>query len=84
MDYQALLETLTPELYQRFLSALETGRWPDGRPVTPQQREHCMGAVIAWGERNLPVEERVGFIDRAHKDGEACDDDKPRTLNWKN
>ena len=83
MDYQALVESLTPEMYRRFLGALETGRWPDGSSVTPEQREHTMRAVIAWGEMNLPEEERVGYIDRGHKDGEHCDDDSPQPLNWK-
>jgi len=84
MDYQSLLETLTPELYQRFLRALETGRWPDGTEVSAQQRENCMRAVIAWGEVNLPQDQRIGFIDRGHKEGDHCDDDAVAPLNWKN
>lgn len=84
MDYSSLIETLTPEMYRRFLEALETGRWPDGSELNSQQRESCMQAVIAWGEANLPEQERVGYIDRRHKAGDNCDDDSPQTLNWKN
>jgi uncharacterized protein YeaC (DUF1315 family) len=68
------------DLYDRLLQALETGRWPDGRSVTAEQREHAMQAVIAWGEQHLPPEERVGFIDKGHKAGDECDD--PQPLNW--
>jgi hypothetical protein len=40
-----------------------------------------MQAVIAWGEMHLPVEQRVGFIDKGAKAGEACDE--PTPLAWK-
>ena len=83
MDYQTLVDTLTPEMYRRFLHALETGRWPDGSPLTAEQREHTMQAVITWGEANLPEHERVGYIDRGHKAGELCEDDSPQALTWK-
>jgi hypothetical protein len=34
-----------------------------------------MQAVIAYGELNLPPEERIGYIDKGHKAGEECDDE---------
>ena len=68
-EYEKLVGSLTPDVYQRLKRAVETGRWPDGREVTAVQREHCLNAIIAWGERNLPPEERVGFIDRGRKGG---------------
>jgi uncharacterized protein YeaC (DUF1315 family) len=83
MDYQTLIDSMTPELYRRLLGALELGRWPDGRALTPEQREHTMAAVIAWGEAHLPPAQRVGYIDRGHKDGELCDDSAEQPLNWK-
>ena len=83
MDYQTLVDSMTPELYRRMVRALELGRWPDGRALTAGQREHTMAAVIAWGEAHLPPEQRVGYIDRGHKDGERCDDDAEQPLNWK-
>ena len=48
-SYQDAVAQLTPELYRRFLTALETGRWPDDRVVEPHQREQMMLAVIAYG-----------------------------------
>lgn len=68
-EYSRLVGSLTPDVYQRLKRAVETGKWPDGRAVSAQQREHCLNAIIAWGERNLPPEERVGFIDRGRKGG---------------
>ena len=50
--------------------------------MTPEQREHTMRAVIAWGESHLGPEERVGYIDRGHKAGDVCDDPEETPLNW--
>ena len=81
MEYQQLVDQLTPELVERFRTALELGRWPDGRPVTDEQKAHCMQAVIAYEARHRPEEERVGYIDHGRKAGQHCDDE-PQPLNW--
>lgn len=83
MNYQSMIETMTPEIYRNLRRAVELGKWPDGRVVTPEQRESALQAVIAWGERHLPPEQRVGFIDKGHKAGESCDDPVETPLNWK-
>jgi hypothetical protein len=38
-----------------------------------------MQAVIAYGELNLPREERIGYIDKGHKAGDVCDEEP---LKW--
>ena len=83
MQYEDLINSLTPEVYERLKRAVEVGKWPDGRPLTREQRETTMRAMIAWGEKNLPPEQRVGFIDRGSKaEGEVCDDPLEQPLNW--
>jgi uncharacterized protein len=83
MDYLNTIKTMTPQIYQNLRRAVELGKWPDGSPVTPEQREHAMQAIIAWGQQHLPEDQRVGFIDKGHKDGESCDDPQETPLNWK-
>ena len=83
MDYRQTIEDMSADVYERLKLAVETGKWPDGRPVSPEQRENALQAVIAWGEVHLQPQERVGYIDRGHKDGEVCDDPDVSTLNWK-
>ena len=82
MNYQETIDSLSPEMYQRLRQALETGKWPDGRPLTAQQKEDTMQAIIAWGEKHLSPEERIGYIDRGHKADEICDDPEETPLNW--
>ena len=83
MQYQKLVSSLTPEIVDNFKRAVELGRWPDGRNLTPGQREHCMQAIIAYGELALSVEDRVGYIDTGDKMGDTCDSDAPEALQWK-
>jgi uncharacterized protein YeaC (DUF1315 family) len=74
MDYEQLLDSLSPDIVERLRRGVETGRWPDGKRLTPEQREHSLAAVIAWDQRHRCEEERIGFIDggarvRARRDG---------------
>ena len=53
---------MTLEVWHNMRRAVETGRWPDGRTVSGEQRELCLQAVIAWEMRNLPEQERTGYL----------------------
>lgn len=72
---EKMLAALTPEIVTAFRLAIEIGKWPDGRRLSPEQRATCMQAVIAWEHKHLPEEQRTGYIDKGDKDGEVCDDD---------
>lgn len=62
MDFQQLIESITPEIYNNLKTAVEVGKWPDGSRLTPEQREHSIQAVIAYDARHKAEEERVGYI----------------------
>ncbi|MCL4165147.1 UNVERIFIED_CONTAM: hypothetical protein GTU68_015184, partial [Idotea baltica] len=47
-----MIESMSPEVYQSLRQAVEIGKWPDGRPVSREQRENAMQAIIAWGQRH--------------------------------
>jgi hypothetical protein len=83
MDYTQMIETMTPEIYQSLKRSVELGTWPDGKRLTPEQRENAMQAIIAWGERHLAATERVGYIDKGHKAGDTCDTPLETPLSWK-
>jgi uncharacterized protein YeaC (DUF1315 family) len=77
-----MIDSLTPDVVDRLRRGVETGRWPDGRALTPEQREHSLNALIAWGERKLPPEERVGYIDRGAKAAAFAARRAPQPLRW--
>ena len=83
MDYVQLIATMSPEIYQSLIRSVELGKWPDGRTVTAQQRENAMQAIIAWGEKHLPEQDRVGYIEKKEKAGDSCDVPLEMPLNWK-
>ena len=83
MDYLKLVETMTPDIYHRLKRAVETGKWPDGKALTAQQRGETLQAVIAWGKLHLPPSEQVGFIDRGAKAGRRCDTPAQAALKWR-
>ena len=82
MNYQEYVDSLTPDMIDRLRRGVETGRWPDGRALTPEQREHSLQAIIAWEETHLPEEQRVGYIDRGSKSAEASNAPAESTLRW--
>ncbi|WP_144823014.1 YeaC family protein [Marinobacter piscensis] len=74
MTYEELIERLDPNVYQSLRQSVQLGKWPDGRKLTPQQREISLEAVIYYENlHNIPEEERVGYLDRGSKAGTACD-----------
>lgn len=79
MDYSDAIDRLDPALVEGLRRAVETGRWPDGRALTPQQRRDSLQAVIAWEARHLPQAQRVGFIERRKGGGER---QGPAPLRW--
>ena len=51
-ELEAMLAAMAPEVYERLASAVETGKWPDGVALTPEQRENCLQLVMLWQERH--------------------------------
>jgi uncharacterized protein YeaC (DUF1315 family) len=51
MQLHQLIEQLTPELYQRVRESVETGKWLDGEPLTTEQRDICLQAVMVYQSR---------------------------------
>ncbi|TKI08168.1 YeaC family protein [Martelella alba] len=52
MEIDALLAQLTPEIYQRLVTAVELGKWPDGVPLTEEQKANCLQMVMLWQARH--------------------------------
>lgn len=59
MDILQVVENLTEDMYQRFKSAAETGRWPEGTEVDQAQRDMAMQIVMAYQSRVLKSKEML-------------------------
>lgn len=69
--YDDVLASLTPDMIEKFKTALEMGKWPDGRVLSKEQKETTLQAVMVWEANNLPENERTGYIER-----NACQSNK--------
>ena len=87
MTLDDLLAHINPEVYETLQQAVATGRWPDGSRLDDDQRALCLQAVLAWGERHLPPEQRVGHIpQRPHPHCGDTGEESPdaaRPLQWR-
>lgn len=78
MNIEQMLSMLNPEIVERLKTAIEIGKWPNGMALTSEQRHTCMQAVAAWEYKNLPENQRTGYIDKGTKtEDEHCDSHDP-------
>ncbi|RUO81286.1 DUF1315 domain-containing protein [Idiomarina tyrosinivorans] len=61
MQFDDLLQSMSLETYQRLVAAVETGRWPDGNPLSTEQRENALQLVMAYQSRYLPTEQHMSI-----------------------
>ncbi len=52
MNLDDIINSMTPEVYQRLSTAVELGKWPDGVALTEEQKENCLQLVMLWQARN--------------------------------
>lgn len=62
MSDEEFLNVLDEDIIQRFKTAIEIGKWPDGRELTDAQKETCMQAIIVFEHKNLPEDQRTGYV----------------------
>lgn len=66
-EFTEFARNLSPDIYRDLKRSLELGRWPDGRTLSPEQRELCMEAIISYEAAHLPEQERTGYMEQACK-----------------
>ncbi|WP_342320971.1 YeaC family protein [Kosakonia sp. BYX6] len=52
MNLDQIVNSMTPEIYQRLATAVELGKWPDGVALTAEQKENSLQLVMLWQARN--------------------------------
>ncbi len=52
MNFEQLIESMTPDIYQTMKTSVEIGKWPDGTPLTQEQKEAAIRAVMVYDAQN--------------------------------
>ncbi|QGU87721.1 YeaC family protein [Erwinia sorbitola] len=52
MELDEMIASMTPDIYQRLVTAVETGKWADGVALTPEQKENSLQLVLLWQARH--------------------------------
>lgn len=78
---EATLKAMTPDVYQQFLLAIETGRWPNGELLSDEQKATCMEAIIIYEHKHVDESQRTGFVPTKKT---PCDTHEPadETIRW--
>ena len=73
MTFEELIQKIDPTIYKNLRTAIELGKWPDGRVLSQEQKETCMEACIYYENKSNVAElDRIGFIDRAKVKATPC------------
>ncbi|SMF40115.1 hypothetical protein SAMN02745866_02594 [Alteromonadaceae bacterium Bs31] len=81
MDQNEILKHLTPVIYQRFKTAVELGKWPDGSKLSAKQLETCLEAIVVYEQKYIEETQRTGYV--PPKKTPCADKDDEDTLKWK-
>ena len=79
-DFTRIAAQMSREVYENLRRSVELGRWPDGRPLSAEQRATSLQAVIAWEAIHLPEQQRSGHIDKPDC---ATDSHDEQPVNWR-
>ena len=74
-----LIKTITPDIYERFNKAIETGKWNDRSLLTEDQKAITLRAIILYEQVHLLEHERVGFTGSNNCGKKAASD---QVLKW--
>ncbi|PJE78368.1 hypothetical protein CI610_02695 [invertebrate metagenome] len=59
---EQLLHGLDKRQYTMLRTALELGRWPTGKRLTPEEQGVALQAMIVYEHQYLPENQRTGYM----------------------
>ncbi|MDF1765061.1 MAG: DUF1315 family protein [Gammaproteobacteria bacterium] len=56
---EALIEAMTPTIYENLKTAIELGKWGDGTRLSAEQVESCLQTIILYEAKHVEAEARI-------------------------
>ncbi len=60
-EFLQAIRQMPEEVYERLKTAVELGKWPDGKPLTDEQKATSLQAVMAWQAMHLDNPEHMNI-----------------------
>lgn len=60
-EFLQAIRQMPKEVYERLKTAVELGKWPDGKPLTDEQKATSLQAVMAWQAMHLENPEHMNI-----------------------
>jgi uncharacterized protein YeaC (DUF1315 family) len=62
VKFEDIVRSLTAQQYDSLKTAVELGKWPDGRVLVGEQRELSLQVLIAYDVLHKPEQDRIGYV----------------------
>ncbi len=59
MQIEQLMAMMNDTIYEKFVQAIETGKWLDGKPLSEEQKETVMQAILVYQSKVKASEEHM-------------------------
>ena len=60
-EFLQAIRQMPEEVYERLKTAVELGKWPDGKPLTDERKATSLQAVMAWQAMHLDNPEHMNI-----------------------
>ncbi|HHQ4892714.1 TPA: YeaC family protein [Aeromonas veronii] len=60
-EFLQAIRQMPEEVYERLKTAVELGKWPDGKPLTDEQKATSLQAVMAWQSMHIENPEHMNI-----------------------
>ncbi|MGU5544355.1 YeaC family protein [Aeromonas veronii] len=60
-EFLQAIRQMPQEVYERLKTAVELGKWPDGKPLTDEQKATSLQAVMAWQSMHIDNPEHMNI-----------------------
>lgn len=60
-EFLQAIRQMPEEVYERLKTAVELGKWPDGKPLTDEQKATSLQTVMAWQAMHLDNPEHMNI-----------------------
>ena len=67
-----IAQQTTPSVYKKLKTAVELGKWPDGRRLSEEQVHHALQLIIAYDQLHNQEIDRIGYVRKPDKN-KNCD-----------